>query len=47
MLDGHRRGYRTARTERGGAIPPNAMGAILEGYRTEGERALAELHAVK
>lgn len=38
VLDGHRQGYRTVRTDLAGAVPPHAIDDVLEVYRVEGER---------
>lgn len=46
VLEGHRQGYRTARSELGGTVPPHAMNAVLAVYRTEGQRHAATAHSV-
>lgn len=38
VLDGHRQGYRTVRTDLADAVPPQVIDAVLELYRVEGER---------
>ena len=43
---GARRGYRTARTELGGALPPHGLDAVLSAYRSEGRRLVAIAKAV-
>jgi hypothetical protein len=43
---GAREGYRNARTEVGGALPPHALEALLAAYRTEGRRLVATAQAV-
>jgi len=43
---GAREGYRTARTEVGGALPPHALEALLAAYRAEGRRLVATAQAV-
>ncbi len=43
---GAREGYRTARTELGGALPPHALDAVLAAYRAEGRRLVATAQAV-
>ena len=42
---GARDGYRTARTELGGALPPHALDAVLAAYRAEGRRLVATARA--
>jgi hypothetical protein len=42
---GARDGYRTARTELGGALPPHALDAVLAAYRAEGGRLVATARA--
>src|SRR6516225_1243815 len=34
-VEGARQGYRTARTELAGALPPHALDSVLAAYRTE------------
>src|SRR5215470_945345 len=41
-----REGYRNARTEVGGALPPHALEALLAAYRAEGRRLVATAQAV-
>ena len=41
-----REGYRNARTEVGGALPPHALEALLTAYRAEGRRLVATAQAV-
>lgn len=41
-LEAARQGFRTARTDLNEAVPPHAIEAVLDAYRTEGPR-LAEL----
>jgi hypothetical protein len=41
-VEGAREGYRTARGELGGLLPPGSLQAVLEAYRSEGSR-LVEL----
>lgn len=36
VVDGHRQGYRTVRTELAEALPPRAIEDVLDVYRTEG-----------
>jgi hypothetical protein len=43
---GAREGYRNARTEVGGALPPHALEALLAAYRAEGRRLVATAEAV-
>jgi len=43
---GAREGYRTARTEVGGALPPHALEALRAAYRAEGRRLVATAQAV-
>jgi hypothetical protein len=43
---GAREGYRSARTEVGGALPPHALEALLAAYRAEGRRLVATAQAV-
>ncbi len=43
---GAREGYRNARTEVGGALPPHALEALLAAYRAEGRRLVATARAV-
>lgn len=37
-VEGARRGYRTARAELGGVLPPGGVDAVLNAYRSEGSR---------
>lgn len=46
VLDGHRRGYRTVRTDIADAVPPHAIDAVLEVYRVEGARHASTARAV-
>lgn len=41
VVEGHRQGYRTVRTELASTIPPHAVTEVLEVYRAEGERHAA------
>ena len=43
---GARQGYRTARTELAGALPPHAIDTVLAAYRKEGARLAAIANAV-
>src|SRR6202023_2346889 len=45
-VEGARRGYRTARTGLGGALPPHAIDTVLAAYRKEGTRLAATAEAV-
>src|SRR6202021_254751 len=45
-VEGAREGYRTARTELAGAIPPPAIDTVLAAYRKEGARLAAIARAV-
>src|SRR5436190_8126235 len=45
-VEGARQGYRTARTELTGALPPHAIDTVLAAYRKEGARLAATAHAV-
>src|SRR5882672_10557944 len=45
-VEGARRGYRTARTELAGALPPHAIDTVLAAYRKEGARLAAVASAV-
>lgn len=45
-VEGARQGYRTARTELGGAVPPHGLDAVLAVYRSEGRRLVATANAV-
>jgi hypothetical protein len=42
---GARSGYRTARTDLGGVLPPHAVDAVLAAYRREGSRLAANATA--
>jgi hypothetical protein len=44
-VEGARSGYRTARTELGGKLPPAALDAVLAAYRREGGRLAANVKA--
>jgi len=46
VLNGHRQGYRTVRTELGGKVPPHAVDAVLDLYREEGQRHAEAARAV-
>lgn len=45
-VEGAREGYRTARTELGGTLPPHAIDTVLTAYRKEGARLAATARAV-
>jgi hypothetical protein len=45
-VEGARQGYRTARTELTGALPPHAIDTVLAAYRKEGARLAATAEAV-
>ncbi|HLI41265.1 MAG TPA: hypothetical protein VKV35_06435 [Streptosporangiaceae bacterium] len=45
-VEGARRGYRSARTELGGSLPPHAVDSVLAAYRKEGARLAATARAV-
>lgn len=45
-VEGARQGYRTARTELAGALPPHAIDTVLAAYRKEGARLAATVQAV-
>jgi hypothetical protein len=45
-VEGARQGYRTARTELAGALPPHAVDTVLAAYRKEGARLAAVSRAV-
>ena len=45
-VEGARQGYRTARTELAGALPPHAIDTVLAAYRKEGTRLAATAEAV-
>ena len=45
-VEGARQGYRTARTELAGALPPHAVDTVLAAYRKEGARLAATARAV-
>ena len=45
-VEGAREGYRTARTELAGALPPHAIDTVLAAYRKEGARLAAIARAV-
>jgi len=44
-VEGARQGYRTARTELAGALPPHAIDTVLAAYRKEGARLAATAEA--
>jgi hypothetical protein len=46
-VEGARQGYRSARTELGEALPPHAVDAVLDAYRTEGRRLAAAARAAE
>ena len=45
-VEGARQGYRTARTELAGSLPPHAVDTVLAAYRKEGARLAATARAV-
>jgi hypothetical protein len=45
-VEGARNGYRIARTELGGQLPPAGVDAVLVAYRSEGKRLVATARAV-
>jgi hypothetical protein len=45
-VEGARQGYRTARTELAGVLPPHAIDTVLAAYRKEGARLAATARAV-
>ena len=45
-VEGAREGYRTARTELAGVLPPHAIDTVLTAYRKEGARLAATARAV-
>jgi hypothetical protein len=45
-VDGARQGYRTARTDLAGVLPPHAIDTVLAAYRKEGARLAAIASAV-
>jgi hypothetical protein len=45
-VDGARQGYRCARAELGGDLPPGGLAAVLSAYQTEGRRLVATARAV-
>src|SRR5271166_1200831 len=45
-VEGAREGYRTARTELAGVLPPHAVDTVLAAYRKEGARLAATARAV-
>ena len=45
-VEGARQGYRTARTDLAGALPPHAIDTVLAAYRKEGARLAATAQAV-
>ena len=45
-VEGAREGYRTARTELAGALPPHAIDTVLAAYHKEGARLAATARAV-
>lgn len=46
-VEGARQGYRSARSELGEALPPHAVDAVLDAYRTEGRRLAAAARAAE
>lgn len=46
-VDAAREGFRTARVELGGLVPPHGVDAVLDVYREEGARMVALLRAVE
>ena len=44
-VDGARQGYREARTELAGSLPPHAIDTVLAAYRKEGARLAATARA--
>ena len=46
-VEAARQGYRTARTELAGALPPHAIDTVLAAYRKEGARLAATAEAVE
>jgi hypothetical protein len=44
-VEGARQGYRTARTELGGALPVSGVDAVLAAYRSEGRRLVTAARA--
>jgi hypothetical protein len=46
-VEGARQGYRTARSELAGALPPHAIDTVLAAYRKEGARLAATAEAVE
>jgi hypothetical protein len=46
-VDGARQGYRTARAELAGDLPPGAIEAVLGVYRSEGSRLAATARSVE
>jgi len=45
-VHGARQGYRSTRTELGGALPAAGVDAVLEAYRAEGRRLVATAKGV-
>ncbi len=45
-VEGARQGYRSARTELAGVLPPHAVDSVLAAYRNEGARLAATARAV-
>lgn len=45
-VEGARDGYRTARTDLGGVLPPPGLDAVLAAYRSEGRRLVATARTV-
>jgi len=46
-VEAARQGYRTARTELGGDLPPHALSSVLAAYRSEGRRLVAAARSVE
>ncbi|WP_067913907.1 hypothetical protein [Actinomadura rubrobrunea] len=46
-VEAAREGFRTARVELGGMVPPHGVEAVLDAYRAEGARLVALLRAVE
>src|SRR5437879_37961 len=46
-VEGARQGYRTARTELAGTLPPHALDTVLAAYHAEGQRLVETVQAVE
>ena len=46
-VEAARQGFRSARVELGGLVPPHGIEAVLETYRTEGARLVALRQAIE